>query len=100
MEVKDYCKNVEMELTAWKAKIYEVIRKIDKMPTRDKEKMFDHIEGFHMIMTELDDRVDQLRTECPSEWSPQQEEIKVKIQELNDKFNQTEGVMHDYDFGG
>jgi len=29
MEVKDYCSNVDMELTVWKAKIFDVIGKAD-----------------------------------------------------------------------
>ena len=28
MEIKDYCSNVDMELTLWKAKIFDVIRKV------------------------------------------------------------------------
>ncbi len=30
MDVKDYCSNVDMELTVWKAKIFDAIRKADK----------------------------------------------------------------------
>ena len=33
MEVKDYCSNVDMELTLWKAKIFDVIRKADQLGT-------------------------------------------------------------------
>ncbi len=36
MEVKDYCKNVDMELTVWKAKLYDVISKIEKSVTTGK----------------------------------------------------------------
>ena len=100
MDVKDYCRNVEMELTSWKAKLYDVIRKVDAMPTGSKQKMSQQIEGFHMIMTELDDRIDQLRTECPAEWSPQQKEILGRIDDLANRLHQAEGAMHDYDFGG
>jgi hypothetical protein len=100
MDVKDYCRNVDMELTSWKAKLYDVIRKIDAMPTGDKQKMSSQIEGFHMIMAELDDRIDKLRTECPTEWSPQQREIHGRIDDLATRLNQAEGALHDYDFGG
>ena len=100
MDVKDYCRNMEIELTSWKAKLYDVIRKMDALSTGEKQKMFPQIEGFHMIMTELDDRIDQLRSECPTEWSPQNEEIRARLDDLSDRFNQAEGVLHDYDFGG
>ena len=31
MDVLDYCKGMEMELTAWKAKLYDLTRKVDKL---------------------------------------------------------------------
>lgn len=38
MEVKDYCSNVDMELTLWKAKIFDVIRKADQLGSGELEK--------------------------------------------------------------
>ena len=100
MEVKEYCKNVDIELTSWKAKLYDVIRKLDAMPSGHKEKVLSEIEGFHILMGELDERIEQLRSECPTEWSPSREEIKVKLDNLSSKFNDAEGILFDYDFGG
>ena len=100
MEVKEYCKNVDIELTSWKAKLYDVIRKLDAMPSGHKEKVLPEIEGFHILMGELDERIEQLRSECPTEWSPSREEIKVKLDNLSSKFNDAEGILFDYDFGG
>jgi hypothetical protein len=31
MEVRDYCSNVDMELTLWKAKIFDAIRRADQL---------------------------------------------------------------------
>ena len=39
MEVKDYCSNVDMELTIWKAKIFDTIRKADQLGSADLEKI-------------------------------------------------------------
>lgn len=98
MELKDYCRNVEMELTLWKSKLYDVLRKMDKASTGDKEKMYEEINGLHILMTELEDRVDNLRTSCPTEWSPEEEKIKVKFGELKNRYKET--AKFDYDFGG
>ncbi len=98
MEVKDYCRNVEMELTLWKSKLYDVIRKMDEAATGDKEKMYEDINGLHILMTELEDRVDALRTSCPNEWRPEEEEIKVKFGQLQNRYKET--AKFDYDFGG
>ncbi len=100
MEVKDYCKNVDIELNAWKAKLYNVMRQMDNLPTGDKQRMYEKVNGLHIVMTELDDRIDQLRTSCPTEWSPVREEIKGKIHDLGDKYQEAEGALFDYDIGG
>lgn len=100
MDVKDYCKNMEMELTLWKAKLYDVVSKMDKLPSGDKQRMYENVNGLHILMTELDDRVDGLRSSCPTEWSPEREEIQVKLKDLSARYKETANVLFDYDFGG
>ena len=99
MEVKDYCRNVEMELTLWKSKLYDVIRKMDSAPTGAKEKVYEDINGLHILLTELEDRLDSLRTSCPTELRLQ-EEIKVKLGALENRYKETSNVLFDYDYGG
>lgn len=100
MDVKNYCKNVDMELTIWKAKLYDVMSKIEKLPTGDKQKMYENINGLQIVMTELDDRIESLRTECPTEWNPQQKLITGKLSDLATRYNDTVDILFDYDFGG
>ncbi|MFA7382287.1 MAG: hypothetical protein WC001_02435 [Desulfurivibrionaceae bacterium] len=100
MNVKDYCRNVETELTAWKAKLYDVIRQMDKLPTGDKQRMFEKINGLNIVMTELDDRLDALRTACPTEWSPERQEIKAKMTDLGSKYEEAASEFFDYEVGG
>jgi hypothetical protein len=100
MEIKDYCRNVEMELTLWKSKLYDVIRKMDQAPTRNKEKMYENINGLHILLTELEDRLDSLRTSCPTEWRPEKEAIQGKLGALENRYKEASGVLFDYDFGG
>lgn len=100
MEIYDYCKNVDMELTLWKAKLYDVISKIDRLPTGSKQRMYEEINGLHIVMTELEDRIKKLRTECPVEWNPVQEEINVRLSGLSSRYNDAAGVLFDYEFGG
>jgi hypothetical protein len=100
MEIYDYCKSVNMELTVWKARLYDVISKIDHLPTGHKQRMYEEVNGLHIIMAELDERIEKLRTECPTEWKPAQDEIRGKFSGLSNKYNDTAGVLFDYDFGG
>jgi hypothetical protein len=76
MRVKDYCSNVDLELTMWKAKIFDVIRKADQLGSADLEKILPNIQDLKMVVTDLEDRIHQLRAECPLEWQPIRNEIE------------------------
>jgi hypothetical protein len=75
MDVKDYCSNVDMELTVWKARIFDVIRKADQLGSADLEKILPNIQDLKMVIADLEDRIHLLRTECPLEWKPVRDEI-------------------------
>ncbi|MBI5559571.1 MAG: hypothetical protein HY885_18265 [Deltaproteobacteria bacterium] len=60
------CQNIERELSCWKGRLDEVAHKFDAVPSIDKYKLTPHIEGIHILLTELDDRINTLRKECPS----------------------------------
>jgi hypothetical protein len=89
-----------MELTLWKAKLYDVISKIEKLPTGRKEGMYEEINGLHIIMAELDDRIEKLRTECPITWKPERETIRKRMSELSERYKDATEEFFDYDFGG
>jgi hypothetical protein len=89
MDVMDYCRGVEMELTAWKAKLYDMLRKVEKLSSAEREKMLANIEDLHMIVTEMEDRVGQLRNECPTEWSPQKKELDDAHVNMRAKYEET-----------
>jgi hypothetical protein len=39
MDAKSFCDSLIIELTGWKAKTYDVVRKLDKMTNGDKQKV-------------------------------------------------------------
>lgn len=100
MDVMDYCRDMEIELTTWKAKLFDTMNKIDKLPTGSKEKVFPQIEGLKIIVSELDDRVTKLKTECPSEWSPVKKEVDDKVDTLRGKYGEVLKVMSLGQMGG
>jgi hypothetical protein len=89
MDVMDYCKGMETEMTAWKAKLYDVMRKIDKLGSADKEKILPNVEDLHMLLEEMTDRVEKLKTECPSDWSPAKGEIDEGSVDMRGKYEET-----------
>ena len=94
MDVKDYCKNVDIELNAWRAKLYNVMRQMDDLPTGEKQRVYEQVNGLHIIVTELDERIDQLRTKCPTEWTPEKSEIKGKISDLEEQYNEVDSFFY------
>jgi len=79
MDVNSYCDNLTIELTGWKAKIYDIIRKMDKLPSADKGKILGQVNDLHMLVEELDDRIERLRNQCPADWSPEKIELESKL---------------------
>lgn len=89
MDVKDFCKGIESEMTAWKAKLYDTMRKVDALGSAEKQKMLGNVEDLHMLLQEMSDRVDQLRTECPSDWSPMKKDIEQGSIDMRGKYEET-----------
>ncbi|BBO74574.1 hypothetical protein DSCW_19910 [Desulfosarcina widdelii] len=67
MKAKNCCKTMEMELTGWKAIVYEITRKMEALPGGKREEILPNIEDLHILITEMDDRIDQIRANCTPE---------------------------------
>lgn len=89
MDVKDYCKGMETEMTAWKAKLYDVMRKVDGLGSADKEKVLPNITDLHMLLEEMTERVERLKTECPSDWSPDKKNLEEGSIDMRGKYEET-----------
>jgi len=89
MDVKDYCGAMSTELTAWKAKMYDITRRIDKMGTAAKGKILPQVEDMHMLIADMAARIDQLNRECPSAWSPDKKAIDTAHTDMRSKYEET-----------
>ena len=78
---ENYCDGLLTELGGWKAKFNDVVARIDKVSSGDKEKIIDQVRDLHMFAEELDNRIDGLRTECPTAWDPSRIEMEVPLTE-------------------
>ena len=67
MKARNCCKTMEMELTEWKAIVYDIARKMEKLPGREKAKIIPNIEDLHILIAEMDDRIYQIRENCKPE---------------------------------
>jgi hypothetical protein len=99
-DVQSYCDNVVAELTVWKAKIYDVVRRIDKLSSGDKSKFADQVNDLHMYIQEIENRMARLRTECPMDWKTDQIEMDSKFDHLKGKMNDLHANFSPGDIGG
>ena len=67
MKALNCCKTMEAELTAWKANVYDIVRKLDELSGGEKEKFHSNIEDLHMLIAEMDDRIEYVRDNCTPE---------------------------------
>ena len=89
MNVNDYCKGMEMELTAWKAKLYDVLNKFDGLGTAAKEKAFPNIENLRMVVADLEDKICDLQVECPTDWGSHKKAIDDAHVDLRSRYEET-----------
>lgn len=75
MKVNDYCKAMLAEVSAWKAKLDAMKKTADSYSSAQKERILPLIGQLEQSVTGAQMRVDQLKNECPSEWSPMKNEL-------------------------
>ena len=100
MDIKDYCKNVEAELSQWHLKFSHIVNEMDNLPASTKRQFYEEVNGLHMIISEMGDRIDRLKTECSIAWEPEKDEATPTIAGASERFNQNTNLHVDYDFGG
>jgi len=67
MSAKNCCKTMEMELTAWKAIIYDISRKMEKTSSEIKGEMLPYISDINIMIEEMDVRLEEIRENCTPE---------------------------------
>lgn len=95
MDAKSYCDTINNQLTGWKATIYDTILATRKLKDTEKDKVQPLLDSLNGIIAELNESLEQLRTECPADWSPQKNKIDSKLGELKTTFEQLSKRMDD-----
>jgi hypothetical protein len=96
MNVVDYCKGMEMELITWKAKMYDLTRKVESLGSKEREKVLPNIQDLNMLITDMSTRIEQLKNECPTEWTPQKKDIDKGTVDMRGKYEQTMDYIGKY----
>lgn len=81
MSARNCCKTMEAELTAWKANVYDIVRKMENLPGDEKAKAHANIEDLHILIAEMDDRIEEIREKCTPETGV--DDIKTEREEFD-----------------
>ncbi len=82
MNIMSYCDTLGRQLTEWKAKIYDIILRVDALPENEKEAIFPSIRILNAIVEEINAELEQLKNACPADWLPNRNTIDSKMSEL------------------
>jgi len=99
-DVHSYCDATVAELSVWKAKVYDVLRKMDKASSGDKAKLVDQVNDLHIVIDDLEARIGKLRSECPADWKADQAELDKKFGHLKGVYNDVNATFSPGDIGG
>ena len=105
MKARNCCKTMEAELTAWKANVYDIVRNIEKLPGGEREKILPNIEDLHILIADMDDRIDQIREDCTPETGiddirTEREAFDVDLSKLRVSADEAMQVLGAGNFGG
>lgn len=105
MSARNCCKTMEMELTAWKAIVYDISRKMEKTPVNDPNKMLNSIGDLHILIEEMDARIEQIRESCTpvtgmEDIQTEREKYDQALASVRLKTDEAMKVLGAGDFGG
>lgn len=97
MKTREFCTNLNQELIDWRQKLQEVSGKFDAIASIDKYRLTTQIEGIHILLAEMEDRINELKNACPNgDWAAGEDYVGEPAY----NFKEEKGVAYDYDFGG
>lgn len=88
MDAKTYCRNMASELTGWKAKVYDLVREIDKLDNIEKIPV-SQLRDMYGLIDSVEDEIDTLKSECPAEWSASKSDIEKNVDRLKKVWEDT-----------
>ncbi|MCL4473051.1 MAG: hypothetical protein M1539_06765 [Actinobacteria bacterium] len=87
MDANYYCDAMYAELTSVKSRLYTIMRALGNMSDEEKRAASAEMTEMNRLADDLSAKLDQLKRECPTDWSPQKQEIDNTRQQLKEKID-------------
>jgi len=98
--VSRYCKGLEMEVNAWKARIYDILVAFDGAGGAEKDKLKSSVNQLKATIRDLEAAMVQMENECPSSMSAMETQLGDKLQTVRVNYTKALDVMGAGSFGG
>lgn len=92
--------NIDNELSVWKEKIESILEKFSSLPSGKKAKMMGAIMEIHILASELEGRIEDLKESGFDDGEYWKSDVKVDIDTFRSDFTETPGTYMDYDYSG
>jgi alkyl hydroperoxide reductase subunit AhpC len=86
MDVNTFCGAMQTEINSLKARVYDIMRAVEKIKDKKKVKAVQLTE-LHALIEHLSAMNDRLARACPIDWSKEKEAIEAKKSELVEKID-------------
>jgi hypothetical protein len=82
MDANTFCEMMQSEITALKAKVYDIMQSVEKVKDKKKKTLAPQINALHALIEHLTEMNNRLSKECPLDWSEEKKAIEAKKAEL------------------
>ena len=95
MGAKSYYSSLNMELTGWKAKAYDMARTLDKIPSVTKQKVMPRFNELTIILDDLEGRIHTLKSQCPVKREPDKILLEGDLTHVKQKWEEVSFTLLD-----
>ena len=95
MDVKTFCTEMRDEMTAWKAKTYDIIRKTERMSPSPNKKVRASIDEMKAMIDRIELTLERLEDQCPVNWDSEKAEIEQVICDMRERWSEAAAMSPD-----
>jgi hypothetical protein len=95
MDIENFCTYMKDEMTAWKAKTYDLMRNMEKMPPGSDENRSASIDEMRAIIDRVEQTIGKLEKECPTNWDSEKAELDHMICDIRERWSEASAASPD-----
>jgi hypothetical protein len=95
MDIENFCTYMKDEMTGWKAKSYDLMRKMEKMSPGPDENRAASIAEMGAIIDRVEQILEKLEKECPVNWDAEKAELDHMICDIKERWSEASAASPD-----